>query len=102
MEGELVSEAQEVGTLTDWVVPCEAGRQRCTNLVLASQGYQCMTRDNSACCLNGTGVNCKRVSWVEDTGAPDNWTGRDLTAGAGVQGVQGCEGERALLLFPQG
>ena len=47
--GKLINVKQAVGTYTDWVLPCQAGRQRCTNLALASQGFQCMTLDNRAC-----------------------------------------------------
>ena len=36
--GKLINVKQAVGTYTDWVLPCQAGRQRCTNLALASQG----------------------------------------------------------------
>ena len=79
--GKLINRAEKVGTYTDWVLPCEAGRQRCTNLALASQGYQCMTRDNSACCLNGNGRNCMRLSRAGESATPGNWTGRELAGG---------------------
>ena len=79
--GKLINVKQAVGTYTDWVLPCQAGRQRCTNLALASQGFQCMTLDNRACCLNGNGKNCWRLSRAGDDSTPDNWTGRELAGG---------------------
>lgn len=79
--GKLINVKQPVGTYTDWVLPCQAGRQRCTNLALASQGFQCMTLDNRACCLNGNGKNCWRLSRAGDGSTPDNWTGRELAGG---------------------
>jgi hypothetical protein len=79
--GKLINVKQPVGTYTDWVLPCQAGRQRCINLALASQGFQCMTLDNRACCLNGNGKNCWRLSRAGDDSTPDNWTGRELAGG---------------------
>jgi hypothetical protein len=34
------AEVSEEVVFTDWVVPCQEGRLRCSNLYLASQGYQ--------------------------------------------------------------
>ena len=76
----------DVGGFTDWVVPCDGNRKRCTNLVLASQGFQCMTNNNKACCLHGNGTKCKPVGKGEDEKAPDSWTGKDLVAGECLPG----------------
>lgn len=68
----------ESGPFVDTVLTCEAGRARCSNLHLASWGYQCQTLDGSACCLQPNGRFCVPVVHMP-AGAPDSWEGRDNT-----------------------
>lgn len=53
--------AKPKGTYTNWVIDCEDGRARCSNLVLASMGYQCMNREKTHCCLQPNGKDCTKV-----------------------------------------
>lgn len=72
---------QQERPVSHWVVPCAKGRQRCPNLSLAARGYQCTTKDGSACCLMPNGKLCKVLAnYEEDTAAPAFWRGRDLTS----------------------
>ncbi|PRW60471.1 Trafficking particle complex subunit 5 [Chlorella sorokiniana] len=75
--------AEQERPVSDWVVRCAEGRQRCPNLSLAARGYQCTTLDGSACCLTPSGKLCKLLAnYEEDTAALAYWRGRNLAGGS--------------------
>ncbi|KAL4420741.1 hypothetical protein ABPG75_010397 [Micractinium tetrahymenae] len=68
------------GELTDWLLACQDGRQRCPSTFLASWGFQCANQEGDSCCLQPNGKDCTRLDEWADQPAPDTWQGRDLTA----------------------
>ncbi|KAL4422941.1 hypothetical protein ABPG75_009138 [Micractinium tetrahymenae] len=64
---EASGEPEKTGTYRKWVVDCDDGRKRCWNLVLASQGYQCMNKRKDSCCLKHNGKICVKVDSVDDS-----------------------------------
>ncbi|KAL4437431.1 hypothetical protein ABPG75_004570 [Micractinium tetrahymenae] len=64
---------QPTGTYRDWVLDCSGGHKRCSNLALASQGYQCANLKGDKCCLTDSGDNCVKTSSVKDDGV--EWDG---------------------------
>lgn len=51
--------------VTDWVLACEPGRRRCTNLHLAALGFQCMTWDDGAWWVGGLAAGRERGAIAE-------------------------------------
>ncbi|KAI7842252.1 hypothetical protein COHA_003893 [Chlorella ohadii] len=86
--------AQQERPVSDWVVPCGRGRQRCPNLSLAARGYQCTTLDGTACCLTTNGKLCKQLANYDDeTAAPAYWRGRNAAGSAAAPGDAESEAE---------
>lgn len=64
---------QKTGTYRDWVIDCTGDHERCPNLALASQGYQCTNLKGDKCCLTSDGQDCVAVDSVKDKGV--RWDG---------------------------
>lgn len=45
---------------------CTGDHERCPNLALASQGYQCTNLKGTKCCLTSSGDGCVDIDSVED------------------------------------
>ncbi|KAL4420742.1 hypothetical protein ABPG75_010398 [Micractinium tetrahymenae] len=68
------------GELTDWLLACQDGRQRCPSTFLASWGFQCANQEGDSCCLQPNGKDCTRLDDADRSECDDysgcKWEGQ--------------------------